>query len=131
MPTPDVSLFFSCRILIPTIAVIILCTGLCRCFLHSRRRRQEQRQLAEATARAQEPPSSVYIIPFSRPEEQQSGPMRYGLAPEYAAPPPYSELTAKPDYPHDPPPAYTDYISPPYVFSDPDRITTSCPPRPQ
>ncbi|KAK3552918.1 hypothetical protein QTP86_028575 [Hemibagrus guttatus] len=119
------------QIMIPTFAVIILCTGLCKCYLHSLRRSRERRQLAEASARAQEPPSSVYIIPCSQSEEQQSRRPCYSLAQEYAPPPPYSELVVKPDYPHGPPPSYTESVGLAFISSNPDRVVPSTPVPPQ
>ncbi|GAA6085659.1 transmembrane protein 92 [Tachysurus ichikawai] len=113
------------QIIIPTFAVLILCTGICKCCVQSRRR-QERRQLAEASARAQEPPPSVYVIPCSPPEEERSGPQHYSLAQQYA-PPPYSEFAVKPDFPHDPPPSYTESLSPAFISYNPDRIDPSSP----
>ncbi|KAB5553622.1 hypothetical protein PHYPO_G00040750 [Pangasianodon hypophthalmus] len=113
------------QIFIPTFAVIIFCTGLCKCFLQSRRRRQEERQLARATARAREHPRSVYIIPFSPSDDHQHGPPCYSLAEEYTPPPAYHELV-KPDYCCDPPPSYTESFSPTFSSNSGD-ITPSCP----
>ncbi|MCJ8739012.1 hypothetical protein PDJAM_G00042200 [Pangasius djambal] len=114
------------QIFIPTFAVIIFCTGLCKCFLQHRRRRQEQRQLARAAAHAQEPSRSVYIIPFSPSDDQQHRPPCYSLAGEYTPPPAYNELV-KPDFPCDPPPSYTESISPTFFSSHSDGTTPSCP----
>ncbi|KAF4093158.1 hypothetical protein AMELA_G00029050 [Ameiurus melas] len=116
------------KFVIPAFTVIIFCTALCKCL---QRKRQRQRQQAAVLACAQEPQSSVYIIPYSPSEEQPTSPPqhRYNTAEQYAPPPPYNELMAKDDFPREPPPAYTESDSSLFISSDPDRISPSCPTR--
>ncbi|KAF7697764.1 uncharacterized protein si:dkey-283b1.6 [Silurus meridionalis] len=115
------------QILIPTFAVIVLCTGLCKCFI---KRKRERRELAEASARAVEPPQSVYVIPHPQTDQQQLGHLHYRLPEHYTPPPLYNEIM-KPEIPNEPPPSYTESIGTPFVSSEPGRITSSCPPLPQ
>ncbi|KAM9457731.1 uncharacterized protein Hap1MRO34_018871 [Clarias gariepinus] len=127
-PPPFFRIF---KIVFPIIFGIIFCIILCRCFFTCRKTGEDRRQLAQASARALEPPPAVYTIPVLRPQVQRHRPPRYNLPQQCPPPPAYIELMPKPDFPSVPPPAYTEVIGSPVNPSAPGQITPSCPPLPQ
>ncbi|KAL6476491.1 hypothetical protein MHYP_G00149900 [Metynnis hypsauchen] len=81
------------------------------CYTTLQRVRREHLESQSRTLSTPERPS-IFIIPFSPPDEQLHGPPRYSTVDHCSPPPAYHELELKPDFiPCDPPPAYSDSTS--------------------
>ncbi|XP_067273369.1 uncharacterized protein si:dkey-283b1.6 [Pseudorasbora parva] len=100
------------KIFIPIITfgfLTICCTGLCKTFQRVRKERVER--LQGQTQAVDQP--SVYVIPISLSDDELYRPPRYSTVQFYEPPPSYNELHVKPEAsPLEPPPAYSESVSP-------------------
>ncbi|KAL7860887.1 hypothetical protein AOLI_G00172360 [Acnodon oligacanthus] len=101
------------QIFVPIFAfviVILCCVSLCKTLQRVFREHLESQSQTQTLSIPERP--SIFIIPFSPPDEQLHGPPRYSTVDHCSRPPAYHELELKPDFiPCDSPPAYSDSTS--------------------
>ncbi|XP_036446406.1 uncharacterized protein si:dkey-283b1.6 [Colossoma macropomum] len=103
------------QVFVPVVAfaiVILCCFSLCKALQRVRREQLESQSRTRTLSTPERP--SIFVIPFSPPDEQLRRPPHYSTATvdHYSPPPAYHELELKPDFiPRDPPPAYSESTS--------------------